>query len=204
MSRPRNDILAMGVVSVDPRAGQVAASSHWSREKQIEEVIAKQTIGPQCTSSSTRPPRSPSWVVQLFVVSEEFESYSEPEAIRTSAVGGVRRCSKRPTSAVKTGGAGASNVSASSRAGCRKDKDLACNAKRRCVRSAGCCHGWGRRLGGRCRAGTAQDSLLRSRQGAPQHRTLRPRARRDDDNAGGALRCQSPFRPLSPQRPCAW
>ncbi len=42
-------------------------------------------------------------------------------------------------------------------------------------------------LGDRRRAGAEKDPLLRAREGAPQHRTLRRRARRQPDHRGHAL-----------------
>ena len=42
-----------------------------------------------------------------------------------------------------------------------------------------------------------QDPVLRARQGAPQHRALRRRARRGDHHRRDAVRCQSALRPLT-------
>ena len=43
----------------------------------------------------------------------------------------------------------------------------------------------------------AEDSVLRSRQGAPQHRALRPGTRRRHHHRRDPVRCQSAFRPLT-------
>ena len=53
----------------------------------------------------------------------------------------------------------------------------------------------------RRRGGAAQDPLLRARQGAAQHRDLRPRARPGRDQRRDAVRRQGPLQPLRPHDP---
>ncbi len=55
----------------------------------------------------------------------------------------------------------------------------------------------------RRRNGNSRKSLLRARQGAPQHRTLRRRARPVPHHRGHIVRCQGPFRTLIPCE-CGW
>ncbi len=52
-------------------------------------------------------------------------------------------------------------------------------------------------LGQRGREGTEENSVLRARQGAPQHRAFRPRTRPADHHSGNPVRCQSALRPLT-------
>ena len=61
----------------------------------------------------------------------------------------------------------------------------------------GCRRVAGDHLDGGRREGAEQDPVLRARQGAPQHRTLRRRTRHRDHHRRDAVRCQSAFRPLS-------